>query len=637
MKKEILLSLFVSTILVAQNIELKPLQITSTAIKTDELRSSDAVEIYTDEDIEKSHTKNIYEFLNQQTSVIAMPSYGNSYAQKLDMRGYGIDSGYQNIVITLDGRKLNNIDMVAPLLGSIPITSIEKIEIIKSSGIVIGGDGANAGVINITTKKSSDKEISIYGGTQKSVGSSFYLGHSDEKLSIAASGDAQRSDGTRDTKDGGDEKKLYNASFNISYLIGDQFELRAGAISARSDQIFAGFLTLDEYNESAGQEGVISPNRQKFNTDTLSAGVSYFMNEKLSFDLDASHEKKRSNYVTYSSISDYDYDNARAIVDFKDGYLALKAGVELKNGDRDSQASSYAIASKTTKDNFSTFMMSSFNFYNHSIKAGVRSEKVEYKYSDKLNDLRDDHHLFGAEFGYNYLLNDQSSLFANYAHAYQAPDIDRFFNKDWSGRVTFNGFIDPMKSDSYTLGYNNIRTNNKLKISLFYVDLQDEIYYYSDPTYINSKNTNIDKSHKYGFDLYDKVIIDDNLDLVLNYSYVEAKIDQDSYVGKNLPGVSKHNTKATLNYTPISALTIGLTQNYRSSAYAMDDFSNSFTQKQSAYTSTDLGASYTQDSWELFAKINNLFNQKNGLWISDNVIYPTDFKITALAGLRVKF
>jgi iron complex outermembrane receptor protein len=69
----------------------------------------------------------------------------------------------------------------------------------------------------------------------------------------------------------------------------------------------------------------------------------------------------------------------------------------------------------------------------------------------------------------------------------------------------------------------------------------------------------------------------------------------------------------------------------------MDDFSNSFTQKQSAYTSTDLGASYTQDSWELFAKINNLFNQKNGLWISDNVIYPTDFKITALAGLRVKF
>ncbi|MDO8260993.1 MAG: TonB-dependent receptor plug domain-containing protein, partial [Candidatus Magasanikbacteria bacterium] len=197
MKKKILLSLLASTILVAQDIELKPLQITSTAIQTDELKSTDAVEIYMSEDIQKAHVQNIYEFLNQQTSVIAMPSYGNPFSQKLDMRGYGIEDGYQNIIVTLDGRKINNIDMIAPLLGSISPSSIEKIEIIKSGGIVIGGDGANAGVINITTKKNNDKELSIYGGSYKTFDGAFYLGHSDDKLSLSASGEAQKSDGIR--------------------------------------------------------------------------------------------------------------------------------------------------------------------------------------------------------------------------------------------------------------------------------------------------------------------------------------------------------------------------------------------------------------------------------------------------------
>jgi iron complex outermembrane receptor protein len=286
--------------------------------------------------------------------------------------------------------------------------------------------------------------------------------------------------------------------------------------------------------------------------------------------------------------------------------------------------------------------MSNFNFDNHSIKAGARVEAVEYRYDDALNNLKDDYSLFGAELGYNYTLDKKSSVFLNYAHAYQAPDIDRFFNKDWLGNVSFNGFIDPMKTDSFTLGYNNITSKNKFKTSLFYVELKDEIYYYTDPSYISSKNTNIDKSHKYGFDVYDKFIISEIFNLALNYNYVKAKIDEEmqngkNYAGKNLPGVSNHNAKATLSYLPTSCIAFALTQSYRSKAYAANDFENNFAQKQDAYTSTDISVAYTKDTLELFAKINNLFNQKNGLWIEDNAIYPVDFTTTAMAGLKLKF
>ncbi|MDQ1337820.1 MAG: iron complex outerrane recepter protein, partial [Campylobacterota bacterium] len=69
---------------------------------------------------------------------------------------------------------------------------------------------------------------------------------------------------------------------------------------------------------------------------------------------------------------------------------------------------------------------------------------------------------------------------------------------------------------------------------------------------------------------------------------------------------------------------------------AANDFNNNFAQKQEAYKRTYKSLTYTKDSLELFAKINNLFNQKNGLWIQDDAIYPVNFSTTAIAGFKLK-
>jgi iron complex outermembrane receptor protein len=59
------------------------------------------------------------------------------------------------------------------------------------------------------------------------------------------------------------------------------------------------------------------------------------------------------------------------------------------------------------------------------------------------------------------------SLFANYqSHSYQAPDIDRFFN---AFTDTFNGFIDPMKVDTFNVGFNYLSlSSHTFKATLFY-------------------------------------------------------------------------------------------------------------------------------------------------------------------------
>lgn len=89
---------------------------------------------------------------------------------------------------------------------------------------------------------------------------------------------------------------------------------------------------------------------------------------------------------------------------------------------------------------------------------------------------------------------------------------------------TFNEFIEPSKVNNYTVGYNNIQKNNKLKISVFRSNLKNEIYL--EP--ISYRNKNIDESHKYGVELFDKYLINDNLYTSANYSYIIAKIDEEN-------------------------------------------------------------------------------------------------------------
>ena len=636
MKKKILLSLLVSTILVATEIELAPLSITSTAIKTDELRSADAVEIYSAKDIEDAHVQNIYEFLNQQTSVITMPSYGNPFSQRLDIRGYGIENGYQNIVITIDGRKINNIDMVAPLLSAISPASIERLEIIKSSGIVKGGDGANGGAINIVTKKKNTKEIAVYGGTHGMADGSFYLGHNNEKLSVSASGEAQKSNGIRNINSGGDkdESSLTTGTLNASYTPMDELELRAGVSFARTDVIYASYLTLDEYeNDIKKPTGTV--NEQWYDTDALSLGASWYATDKLSFNIEGSREKKESIYdyqspfFSYTSTTDYDYNTFAANLDYVDDMFSLTFGYDRFDGNL------LNSNNDLTKINDALFFMSELYLGRSTLKAGYRYEDISFK-SATGGDQKDELH--GVELGYNYTLNKEKSLFANYSHSFESSSLDRLFR--WSTGA-FMGYVKPSQAHNYTLGFNYIRPDNKLKISLFYIDLKDEIYYYSDPTYVSSRNTNIDRSHKYGLDIYDKWLINEKFNVALNYNYIKAKIDKEvengeDYSGNDLPGVSDHSIKATLSYLPNKNTALAITQVYRSEAYALNDFENNSAQKQSAYRSTDISLSYTKENLELFAKINNLFNQKNGLWVQDDAIYPMNFTTTAIAGFKLK-
>ena len=482
--------------------------------------------------------------------------------------------------------------------------------------------------MNLVESMCESWDIKSYVGNNGTKNATASLGFNYEKIIANALIDYTSTDGTRvDLNDDKDENYNKNKNFSVTYFPTDDLELNLTRNYSNMDTKYAGSLTLEEYKNNPNKANSFT--EQYLSSYVTTGGFKYNFNPNLSLESSYNDEDKRSEFPTFKS--KYEYKSFVSKLNYQENDYKVLVGIDGFDGDR------IGSSDITNKDNKAVFVLGEYNISDDlKVSSGIRRENVEYKYEPNSgSDLKQNEYLNAYDLGVNYQLDEISSVFANYNRSYQAPDIDRFFN--WGG--TFNGFIEPAKVNNYTVGYNNIQKNNKFKLALFRANLKNEIYYYN-LNYAN-KNTNIDESHKYGLELFDKYLINDNLYISANYSYIIAKIDKENegngaYNGKDLPGVSKHNITVNLGYD-INNINTVLSHTYRNSAYAANDFANNFSQKQEAYNSTDLGTSYTYQNVELFAKIQNLFDEDNGLWIEDDTIYPVNFERTYYAGMKVKF
>jgi iron complex outermembrane receptor protein len=625
----------------------EPFVVISKKIEVKEADAPFSTEVYTKKQIEKSHAKDVYEFLNTQTSIITMPTFGNSFSQKIDLRGYGLENGYQNIVVSVNGKKLNNIDMSPQLLSTIPIGSIQKIEIIKGSGSVEYGDGANAGVTNIVTSGYNGASINTYIGDNGLLYGSLGVGIKEDKFSISGYIDDYRHDGYKVIADDGtkDESKSQNKGVMATVTPIEGLEFNLGKSYSKMNINYANALSKDEYEDDVYT--IPTPSfgskytHQDYDIDTLSYGIKYDITKDLKVNFQAYNEDKIVKYdsvrTAYNSQADYESDSYELKLNYDFSNFKTLFGVQKFDGSRFSHTNIYSPSpNEINKNSLAYFAKVNYTFTNSNFSLGTRGEKFDYEYKSGSKNLKDDYRLNAFDIGYNYKLSKTMSLFANYNKSYQAPDIDRFFN---SFTGAFNSYIDPMKVDTYNIGFNHLSYPNKLKIAIFYASVKDEIYYDS----VSGNNTNLDKTQKYGFEIYDKFNMLYNLYATLNYAYVDTKIKEDNnqnIVGNEIPGVSNHNVKVGLGYNPTHRISFLLSHTYKSSTYAMSDFDHSFG-KMDSYNSTDVSASYKYKKFEIYAKVNNLFDKKNALFSdggwSGLGVYPVNFERNFLVGLKAKF
>ena len=634
----LIITLFCTSTTLAKDL-MDPVIVTATKIKTKDTKATYASEVYTREDIEKSGALTIYDFFQQNTSVAIMPTYGNTFNQMIDIRGFGLTDGYKNVAITLDGRRLNNIDSLGQQLSDIPINNIERIEITKGSGSVVHGDGATGGSIQIYTLDTEETSLQASIGNYGIHTQSYRTGISEGKFIFSASGANYSQDGFSDKgadgfKDKGDS---HNHGAKLKYFPTESSEIFFQIDWADHNTRYPNALTSKEFERNPGSsykttKGVKNYTLETAKKENYALGTTIEIGSNLEANLSFNHQQKdtqtRDGEFPSSTNKEYTTNTFDSSLKYQDGSLKLITGIQTWYAER---LDKYGTAEK---DNKGVFIQSEYSTGNTVFSFGTRGEWVHNSFDNNASDIS----FIAYDIGVNKTLNDRLSIFSNLNYAFLAPDVDRWF--EWNG--PFNEFIDPTKTTTLNIGGHHITSKNKASLTLYAMELSNEQFF--NP--FTSKNTNIDKSFKYGFELQDKYIFNNQLSAQLNYAYTGTFIDFEPSTAETLPGVSPHNVTIGLEYTPVSNSRALLTQSYRSESLHLEDFADDGQMKGSAFTSTDISYAHTYKTEatnalfkqaEFSLRIENLFKQSNGLWLRDDVIYPIKFTRNVIAGAKFNF
>jgi iron complex outermembrane recepter protein len=633
---------------------LTPVIVTANGIPTRDSDATYASEVHDRKAIDSSGAASLYDYLAKNTSLNVMPGYGNKNAPLLDMRGYGTEAGFQNMVVVVDGYRLNNIDQVPAYLGGIPLEVIESIEISKGSGSVSFGDGAMSGVIQIRTRARNGASISAMTGSRgaQDINVSAGLSNALIDLSANANNSKQASLSSPDPsghKDGSDNR-AENLDLTIKPLAGLKFFV--GGSNAHVDTRYPNALSPSQFAADPGQSNNKLYSHQIYESNLWRAGAEYEIVSGLTARYMHNRNDIQSDFTDNSGIAsrkDSNYSSDDLSLSYRSTAFDISGGVQRFDGSRLSYAvPGYGTQQSTaTKDNTSVYLQGVYRMGALSLSGGARREKVEYSYTELGSpSLNGEHKLNAWDLGANYRFNQQWSGFANLNQSFQAPDVDRFF----TSMGTFNGFVEPAKARTFTIGANHDTATNRLRVATFYSKLKNEIYYDPNTTapgaFFAGVNSNIDKSHKYGLEVSDRWQALESLSLSASYTYTRSIIDEENsgggaFNGNEVPGVPRHGLTLGATYQPWTGGTVNLSHAWRDSAYSISNFQNDKSIRQAPYNSTSLSLRQRWKKIEAYVAIDNLFDQDNGVWVysafgaTPNNVYPVDFRRTARVGIKV--
>ncbi len=207
-------------------LSLPPIDVGFSRVDTGIVGTSSSV--ITAADIERSPAQNLPDILAQQTGVQIQHLFSgtNGSRDTVDLRGFGAFA-QSNVLILVNGRRYQDFDLQGFDFSSIPLNSIERIEITRgNSGTVLYGDGAIGGVINIVLKKGSSPDatnrVEALAGSFKYREGRVSAGSASGPWSVAMFGNAINSNGYRVNSD--IRQRNVNATLNYaSPVLGGYF------------------------------------------------------------------------------------------------------------------------------------------------------------------------------------------------------------------------------------------------------------------------------------------------------------------------------------------------------------------------------------------------------------------------------
>lgn len=613
---------------------LEEVVVTATKFSQKQSSTGKVVTVIPRELLEQQSGRTVTEILNQQAGIF-INGANNSPGANQDIYLRGASTG--NTLILIDGIPMSDPSYINNGfdLNSIAVTQVERIEILKGAQSTLWGSDAVAGVINIITRKESNKKIDpsvllSYGSFNTFRGSAAISGKSG-KWQYLASHQYTGSKGFSAAYDSTDTKnfekdglKQHNSFFKTSYQINDHFT--AGGMFSRSK--YKASLDPSTYSDDADYT---ADNLQQFAQAELQFKNSW---TRLLFSQTFSRSERvyiddSSSIGGFSKYSAGNYNGHAAITDLY-GNFNLGKGFSLVSGIQfQQQSTSQSYLSISSFGPYETALGDSaktkqFSIYSSVLYNGPKGFNTEV--GVRLND----HSIYGnnSTFTFNpsWKVNGLLRLFVNISSAYKIPSLYQLFSEYG------NKSLKPERSMNYEGGFALTGKGPATQIRFVYFkrNIKDLIVFYTDANWV-SQYINRDAQYDNGIEIEAGVKLLPNLYWNANYSWVDGKGENEGVKEKNLFRRPNHMFNSSINWNPIKALRVSPSVRYIGSR--MKGPYDPGPDKMPAYHTIDLYVGYEFSSTiHGFADLRNITNK----YYADVPGYNSR-GINIMTGIRLSF
>ncbi|MCC6072598.1 TonB-dependent receptor [Massilia sp. GCM10020059] len=558
----------------------------------------------------------------------------------LDLRGFGSNSS-QNMVVVLDGVRMSENELSGPILSTIPIDTVERIEIVRGGASVLYGEGATGGVIQIVTKRAAKNE----GRGMASVEAGQF-GLREVRASAARSWDAFALDASvSDLKT--DNYRDHNRFDSRSFSGGVQWTTDAGRVavrvdSARQDAEFPGSLSLLQFEANPGQASTPF-DFGGLESDRVTALLEHRIGST-DFAAELSHREKTVSatyYFTFGGVtspSAATYDSRqtqfsprlRQLTRFDGKLNEFVAGVDLIRWSRDT--TSMFSAADASQDSKALYLRDEIRWNappNTRVAVGVRRESFDKETVDALAFVPVDERVKQSQTAWEVQASQDVmpllNVYAKAGRSYRMPNSDE------------NAFRPgaPLKAQTsrdLELGAAFGPSDRQLGARVFRHKIRDEIFY--DPTINFGVNTNLDPTRRQGVELDAKARIATDWRLTASLQHVKAEFTDGPNAGREMVLVPENVATARLSWAPAGGHSADIGVQWADSQRYGSDFTNNCGARIPAYTTVDARYARKVGQWEFALAGLNLGDKQyySNAFVCRGGIYPADgrqFRVSA--------
>jgi iron complex outermembrane receptor protein len=542
--------------------------------------------VITREQIERSPAKTLQDILSREPGIQVQSLYGgvNGARSVVDMRGFGAAAN-SNTLFLVNGRRIQDLDMVGVDLASIPRESIERIEITRgNSGAVLYGDGAVGGVINIITRTGFDQKPG--GRIDGAVGSFNY-----REGNVSAYGSSQGWSysvfGTAISSDGYRENNEYEQLTGVADL---RYTFGQGSfyVNFSADDQHVGLPGHRRYSPAENNFELITDRRGALNPydyadkqgQNGTVGFTYQLAPGMELIVDGGVRHKEEQAQFYGTFADPRSSAPRTAVDTALTTYSLTPRVKMETvleglpsnaffgvdyyfADYDSDRLQRLGASPIHRYNLSQWSLAAYWQQtvsvtdNTEIGGGVRLQTTGIRARDSFDPnapgcenfgcfgdvegdpLNDTETNYAYNLGIEHRLTTSTSLFARHARSFRVPNVD-----ERVGMVTpFNSVpttfdLRTQTSYDFEAGVRWLYGPLDVQWSAYDMYLTDEIHFRYGPNY-ESMNVNLDPTRRYGHETIATLEVTEDVRLRGGLTYTRAQFREGVFAGNDVPLVSR--------------------------------------------------------------------------------------------------